>query len=79
VNAITPELAQLLSAYDEMVAALAFYADPGSYHAVAFHFDPPCGGFAEDFSEDHGEPFYDRPMPGATARRALARWQETIP
>jgi hypothetical protein len=52
--------------------ALAFYADPGTYHACAFYFDPPTGGFDEDFDEDHGDEFYDRPMPGKTARAALA-------
>jgi hypothetical protein len=51
-------------------AALAFYADPETYHAVAFMFDPPCGGFDQDFSEvDH--PHYRRHMPGKTARDAL--------
>ena len=37
-------------------------------------FDPPGGGFDDDFSEDHGDNFYDRPMPGRTAREALAEW-----
>lgn len=51
--------------------ALAFYGDPQTYHAVAFLFDPPCGGFDDDFDEEHGEPFYDRPMPGKLARETL--------
>jgi len=50
---------------------LALYADPESYHAIGFWFDPPCGRFAEDFSNDHGDAFYDRAMPGAAARAAL--------
>jgi hypothetical protein len=52
--------------------ALDFYADPETYHAIAFWFDPPCGGFAEDFDEDHGGD-YDRPMPGKLARVTLRR------
>ena len=50
---------------------LVVYADPGFYHAIGFGFDRPCGDFADDFSEDHADPFYDRPMPGAAARAAL--------
>ena len=53
---------------------LEFYADPATYHAIAFWTDPPCGDFVEDFSEDHGDPFYDRAMPGKAAREALAPW-----
>lgn len=52
--------------------ALATYADPESYHAVAFMFDRPCGVFAEDFSRvEH--PFYDRPMPGKLARGSMRK------
>ncbi len=51
--------------------ALEFYADPETYHAVGFWFDPPCGGFMEDFDSEHGDPFYNRDMPGKTARAAL--------
>jgi len=58
----------------DVVEGLAFYANPGNYHAVAFMFDPPCGGFADDFDEDHGETLlYNRPMPGKRAREALAK------
>jgi hypothetical protein len=60
---------------DETIAilreALRFYADPGNYHAISFMFDRPCGGFADDFSKDHGDEFYRRRMPGALARRVL--------
>lgn len=51
--------------------ALAFYADPESYHAIGFLADRPCGAFADDFSEDHGDEYYNRPMPGKAAREAL--------
>ena len=44
--------------------ALEFYADPNTYMAVAFIADPPAGPFVDDFSDDHGNEFYDRPMPG---------------
>ena len=57
--------------------ALAFYADPDTYFAIAFWPDPPCGDFIEDFSEDHGDPFYNRAMPGRTARDAL-QWTEEV-
>lgn len=59
-----------------LIDALEFYADPETYHALAIWADPPCGDFMEDFSEDHGDPFYNRPMPGKTARAALAEWDE---
>ena len=57
-----------------VVEALEFYADPETYHACAFLFDPPCGGFDDDFGDlkEHGHPDYDRPMPGKCARKALA-------
>lgn len=63
-----------LAAFEQVLSALAFYADPGVYHAVAFLFDPPCGGFDEDFDEDHGDEFYQRPMPGKRARAAMQAW-----
>ena len=55
----------------ELEAALEFYADPGTYHGCAFMFDRPTGGFDEDFSEDHGDDFYDYAKPGKKAREAL--------
>jgi hypothetical protein len=53
--------------------ALAFYADPDSYFAISMFSDPPCGEFAEDYSEAERESdgcvkFY----PGKRARDALA-------
>ena len=50
--------------------ALEFYANPETYHACAFLFDPPTGGFDKDFDDGHNG--YDRPMPGKAAREALA-------
>ena len=71
----TTEQAELAAAFTEMIVALNFYANPGTYHAIAFWFDPPCGEFQDDFS-DHDDDFYDRPMPGERARAALARWSK---
>ncbi len=51
--------------------ALEFYANPQSYHAMSFIADRPAGEFADDFSEDHGDEFYDRAMPGKRARAVL--------
>lgn len=55
----------------KLIDALAFYGDAQTYHAITFWFDPPCGGFEDDFDDEHGEPFYDREMPGKLARETL--------
>lgn len=55
-----------------MREALEFYADPDTYCAIGFFPDPPCGEFIDDFSDDHGNENYRRPMPGKRARAALA-------
>ncbi len=49
--------------------ALQFYAYPGTYCAIAFFSDPPCGDFINDFSEtsDLGT------KPGKLARKVLGR------
>ena len=56
--------------------ALNFYADPRSYHAIAFAFDRPCGAFEGDFDEAHGDDYYNRPMPGKRAREVLDETSE---
>ena len=61
----------------KLLDALEFYADPATYHALMIWADPPCGEFVEDYSEDHGDAFYDRPMPGKTARAALDEWERS--
>jgi hypothetical protein len=61
--------------YTPILEALCWYADPEFYHAVGFWFDPPCGGFDEDFSSDHGNDFYRRDMPGKLARQAIATFE----
>lgn len=64
----------LIKAHERIKAleeALEFYADPDTYFAIAIIPDPPCGAFWEDFSEDHGDPFYSRAMPGKLAREVL--------
>jgi hypothetical protein len=53
---------------EQMVIALAMYADPGFYHGCGFAFDRPTGGFDQDFAITDG---YDRPMPGDYARTVL--------
>lgn len=59
------------AALETATGALHFYADPETYHAIMFMVDRPAGGFADDFSDDHGDEFYNREMPGAAARAAL--------
>lgn len=49
--------------------ALKFYANPESYFAIAVWADPPCGGFAKDYS-DTGTDLGVRH--GKRARKALA-------
>lgn len=63
------------SLFTELVEALEFYADPETYHACLFVFDPPCGGFDDDFEDfkEHGHPDYDRDVPGKRARAILAK------
>ena len=73
------ELAYFQSKLAEAERALEFYADPETYHACAFYFDPPTGGFDDDFDEDHGHEDYDRPMPGKLARTTLATIREEEP
>jgi hypothetical protein len=67
---LAAERAELQRRVYELEDALAFYADPESYFAIAFWFDPPCGGFRDDFSDVENE-FFERPMPGALARETL--------
>ena len=52
----------------DLWVALAFYADPESYHAISFLPDRPAGAFADDFSFDEE---YNRDMPGKLARNIL--------
>jgi len=57
------------------IETLALYADPTSYHAVAFMADRPAGWFADDFSHDKN---YGRRMPGKEARKTIARIQKLV-
>ena len=56
----------------KLVTAVTFYANPDTYFAIGFFPDKPCGGFLDDFSEDHGSENYDRAMPGKLARQTLS-------
>ena len=58
----------------ELVEALQFYANPGTYHAVTVLADSPCGDFVNDFSDEHGDDLYERSMPGKLARHALTQF-----
>lgn len=62
------EIEKLRASLAVAEAVIEFYADPESYHAVAFMADPPAGGFADDFDQEHGHEDYPRPMPGKRAR-----------
>ncbi len=70
-NEIRAERDRLREKLEMAMEALEFYADEETYHACAFLFDRPTGGFDEDFSKEDGSE-YDRPMPGKLARAALA-------
>jgi hypothetical protein len=61
----------------EVLDALAFYADPETYFAIAFLPDRPCGPFEDDFEEltgplahPDGHPWT---KPGRRAREVLFR------
>lgn len=56
---------------EKLEAAFKFYADPETYYGIGFLADSPCGEFAQDFSDDHGDGTLPGPRPGARARRAL--------
>lgn len=56
---------EILKHLNTLVEALAFYALPETYHAISILTDPPCGEFAEDFSDNND---YDYPKPGKLAR-----------
>lgn len=71
-------LVQRLAAFEEVMSALAFYAEPATYHAIAFVPDLPAGAFVGDFDESHGDNWYDRPMPGARARAAMEAWRLAV-
>jgi hypothetical protein len=57
---------------ERLRAALEFYADPESYAGIGFFPDPPCGDFADDFSDDHGNEEFPGHRPGKRARTALS-------
>jgi hypothetical protein len=65
--------AERLAWADGVVEALAFYANPDTWFAVALFPDPPNGPIMDDFSEWDGIQ-----RPGAKAREAL-KWIEDSP
>jgi hypothetical protein len=44
-------IAAVQKSYPDILDALHFYADPGTYFAIGMFPDSPCGEFIEDFSE----------------------------
>lgn len=71
LNKVISHNEKLTAENNALAAALDFYANPESYHGIAFMGDPPCGEFGNDFSADHGHSYYDREMPGHKARTVL--------
>lgn len=63
--------ARVVGCPTEILEVLAFYANPETYHGMAYRFGRPTGGFDSDIKADHGHPQYDEPMPGSRARAAL--------
>lgn len=65
-----------------LIRALEFYADPGTYFAIAMVPDPPCGELIEDGDEDYQD--FDQTgcirgwKPGKTARAALREWDKAL-
>lgn len=47
------ELNDVKQELNDAAEVLYFYADPGTYFAIGFFPDRPCGDFMEDFSETH--------------------------
>lgn len=74
-----PEIEKYKRALGIALDALAEYADPETYHAIAFMADRPAGSFADDFDRKHGHEFYDRPMPGKLARSTLKSLAKRYP
>lgn len=59
------------------IEALAFYANPDNYHAIAMLYDRPTGAFADDTSKVvHSH--YQRPVHGKAARKALTKIQKIV-
>lgn len=58
---------------ETIIETLRFYADPDTYRAITILADSPAGEFMDDFSDDHGDDFFRRPMPGKRARDTLAK------
>lgn len=58
-----------------LIQALMFYANPQTYHACAFTFDPPTGGFETDFSMTSE---YEYEKPGKAAREVLDAYMHEV-
>ena len=59
----------------DLIRTLVFYGNPTTYHACAFFFDPPTGGFDTDFSKTD---LYLDERPGKMARDTFHRYANEI-
>lgn len=75
---MTEEIEKYKKALGIALDALATYADPETYHAIAIIADRPAGTFADDFSKTKN-PFYDRKMPGKLARATFKKLKKLYP
>ena len=57
--------------------ALQFYADPETYHGIAYMVDNP-GPFMEDGGDELNHPLYNNDKPGRKAREALKEIVEIL-
>lgn len=72
-NHIPGAASHSIAGVSDLIDALRFYASASTYHAMEVLSDQPAGEFADDFSDDHGDEFYQRAMPGKLARETLKR------
>lgn len=70
---MTAKEKQLERALGHALVALSFYGDPGTYFAIGFSPDRPCGGFMDDFT-DTGL----AKKPGKRARTAIDKIQKLL-
>ncbi len=59
----------------DLIRTVIFYGNPSTYHACAFIFDPPTGGFDRDFSKTD---MYEDEKPGKMARDTFHRYADEI-
>lgn len=77
---LSDQLDEAADRIEALEKALAFYANPWTYVAIAFLPDPPCGEFIQDFGPHDCEedPLFETNRAGVRARKALGWTQEQI-